>query len=71
MAKQRGSPDRRGMGAQSDFLGETFVPNDQYKAQQLAMIQKLIATGVPPEQLEKMFFIPCDLLSGEKPKDQE
>jgi hypothetical protein len=66
MAKQRGSPDRRGMGAQSDFIGESFVPNDRYKAQQLAMAQRLIAAGVSPEQLERMFFVPCDLLSDKK-----
>jgi hypothetical protein len=66
MAKQRGSPDRRGMGAQSDFIRESFVPNDRYKAQQLAMAQRLIAAGVSPEQLERMFFVPCDLLSDKK-----
>ena len=70
MAKQRGSPDRRGMGAQSDFVGERFVPNDHYKAQQLAMAQRLIAAGVSSEQLERMFFVPCDLLSGKKPEDR-
>jgi hypothetical protein len=70
MVKQRGSPDRRGMGAQSDFIGESFVPNDHYKAQQLAMAQRLTAAGVSSEQLERMFFVPCDLLSGKKPEDR-
>jgi hypothetical protein len=65
MAKQRGYPDRRGMGAQSDFIAEQFVPSEHYKAQQMAMVQKLIATGVNPEQVASMFFIPFDLLSGE------
>jgi hypothetical protein len=65
MAKQRGYPDRRGMGAQSDFIAEQFVPSEQYKAQQMAMVQKLIATGVKPEQVASMFFVPSDLLSGE------
>ena len=65
MAKQRGYPDRRGMGAQSDFIAEQFVPSEHYKAQQMAMVQKLIATGVNPEQLTSMFFVPSDLLSGE------
>lgn len=69
MAKQRGSPDRRGMGAQSDFIGEKFVPDERYKAQQLEMAQRLIAAGVSPEELEKMFFVPYDLIS-EKPKDE-
>ena len=63
MAKQRGYPDRRGMGAQSDFIAEQFVPSEHYKAQQMAMVQKLIATGVKPEQVASMFFVPSDLLS--------
>jgi hypothetical protein len=71
MTKPRGYPDRRGMGAQSDFIAEQFVPSEQYKAQQMAMVQKLTAAGVNPEQLEKMFFIPVDVLAGEKPKDEK
>jgi len=58
------------MGAQSDFIAEQFVPNEQYKAQQMAMVQKLIAAGANPEQVAGMFFVPFDLLSIEKPKDQ-
>jgi hypothetical protein len=69
-AKSRGYPDRRGMGAQSDFIAEQFVPSEQYKAQQMAMVQNLIARGLNPEQIEKMFFISADLLSGEK-KDEK
>jgi hypothetical protein len=34
------------------------------------MAQKLIAAGVNSEQLERMFSVPCHLLSGEMPKDQ-
>ena len=64
--KPRGYPDRRGMGAQSDFIAQQFVPNEQYKAQQLAMVQKLLASGVDPEQVAKMFSIPFDLLSREQ-----
>jgi hypothetical protein len=64
--KPRGYPDRRGMGAQSDFIAEQFVPNEQYKAQQMAMVQKLLASGVDPEQVAKMFSIPFDLLSNEQ-----
>jgi len=59
------------MGAQSDFIAEQFVPSEQYKAQQMAMVQRLIAVGVGPEQLEEMFFISTDVLSGEKPEDDE
>jgi hypothetical protein len=69
--KQRGYPDRRGMGAQSDFIAEQFVPGTDYRAQQLEMAQKLIAAGVNPEKLERMFCVPCHLLSGETPKDNK
>jgi hypothetical protein len=31
------------MGAQSDFIVEQFVPSDQYKLQQMEMVQKLSA----------------------------
>jgi hypothetical protein len=58
------------MGAQSDFIVEKFVPTEQYKAQQMATVQKLTAAGLNPEQIEKMFFISADLLSGEK-KDEK
>ncbi len=58
------------MGAQSDFIGETFVPNDRYKAQQLTIIQKLKATGVSASQLETMFLVPFDLISSEGSKDE-
>jgi hypothetical protein len=58
------------MGAQSDFIAEKFVPSEQYKAQQMAMVQKLTAAGMNPEQLEKMFFISVGQLPGEKPKDR-
>ena len=69
MMKQRGTPDRRGMGAQSDFIAEQFVPSEEYKAQQLEMVQKLLASGVSPEQIAKMFAVPFDLLSVDKPND--
>jgi hypothetical protein len=68
--KPRGYPDRRGMGAQSDFIAEQFVPGEQYKATQMAMVQKLLASGVNPEQVASMFSVPFDLLPGEKPKDK-
>ena len=68
MAKQRGYPDRRGMGAQSDFIAEQFVPSEDYKTQQIKMVQKLIATGVNSEQVASMFLVPFERLSGEKPK---
>ena len=61
MAKQRGYPDRRGMGAKSDFIAEVFVPSEQYKAQQMAMAQMLIVAGLNPEQVASMFVVPVDL----------
>jgi hypothetical protein len=54
------------MGAQSDFVVEQFVPSEQYKAQQMVMVQRLSASGLNAEQIEKMFFISAELLSGEK-----
>ena len=69
--KPRGYPDRRGMGAQSDFIAEQFVPSEEYKAQQMAMVQKLTEAGLSSEQLEKMFFVPVDRLSVEKPEDEK
>jgi hypothetical protein len=66
--KRRGYPDRRGMGAQSDFIGEQFAPGEEYKAQQLAMVQKLTAAGLSTEQIESMFFVPVDLLPSKKSK---
>jgi hypothetical protein len=66
VTKPRGYPDRRGMGAQSDFIVEQFVPSEQYKLQQKEMVQKLSAAGLNAEQIEKMFFISAELLSSEK-----
>jgi hypothetical protein len=72
MAKARGYPDRRGMGAQSDFIAEQFVPSEQYKSQQKMMTQALVAAGLGPEQLEGLFFLPVELVSGEeKPECEE
>jgi hypothetical protein len=65
MAKQRGSPDRRGMGAQSDFIAEQFVPDEQYKAEQVLRVKHLLAAGVSAEQIAKMFSIPLDSLPRE------
>ena len=71
VTKPRGYPDRRGMGAQSDFIAERFIPSEQYIAQQMTMAQKLAVMGVGPEQLEEMFFVSTNVLSGEKPKDEK
>jgi hypothetical protein len=74
MDQRRANPDRRGMGAQSDFIAEPFVPSERYKTQQVAMAKSLIASGVNPDQIAAMFLVPMDLLScekaqGENPED--
>jgi hypothetical protein len=70
MAKQRGYPDRRGMGAQSDFIAERFVPSEQYEAQQREMLQTLTVAGVSPEQMAGMFLIPPQLISKKAIEDE-
>jgi hypothetical protein len=57
------------MGAQSDYIAERFVLSEECKAQQVAMVQRLTAAGTNPEQLEKMFFVPVDVLL--KPGDEK
>jgi hypothetical protein len=66
MKKQRGYPDRRGMGAESDFISEQFVPSERYKAQRKAMIETLMAAGMSPEQVAAMFSGDVDQPSHEK-----
>jgi hypothetical protein len=68
MTKRRGSPDRRGMGAQSDFISEQFVPGEEYKAQQKAMADSLTAMGLKPEELTSGFRIPVLQLPDPKAK---
>jgi hypothetical protein len=63
MAKQRGYPDRRGMGAQSDFISETFVPSEQHRLEQLTRAKALIAAGFSPEQVATMLSIPVECIS--------
>ena len=63
MAKQRGYPDRRGMGAQSDFISESFIPSDRHREQLLMRAETLIALGIAPEQAAEMLSIPPDWLS--------
>ena len=63
MVKRRGSPDRRGMGAQSDFVSETFCPSESHAATQVAMARSLIAAGAKPESVAAMLSISVDLIS--------
>jgi hypothetical protein len=52
--KRRGWPDRRGMGAQSDFISEQFVPSERHKAQQQAMAETLSAAGLNPGEFDSL-----------------
>jgi hypothetical protein len=70
VTKPRGYPDRRGMGAQSDYIAGKLVPSEEYKAQQMAMVQRLTAAGANLEQLEKMFFVPVEVLLKPREKDK-
>jgi hypothetical protein len=70
MARKTADPFGRGMGAKDDFIVEQFVPGEQYKEQQAAMVQKFIAADLTSEQIATMFLVPLDLLPGENPKDQ-
>ncbi len=55
--KGRGSPDRRGMGAQSDFISETFVPGDGHEAEQRVRAKVLLASGIPRVEVAAMLSI--------------
>ena len=63
--KGRGSPDRRGMGAQSDFMSETFVPGDGHKAEQRARAKVLLASGIPMVEVAAMLSIELEGLERE------
>src|SRR5271169_2624509 len=52
--KQRGWPDRRGMGAQSDFISEQFVPSERHKAQQRTMAETLSTAGLNPGEFDSL-----------------
>jgi hypothetical protein len=69
MKKQRGWADRRGMGSESDSISEQFVPSERYKAQQLAIIETLLAGGLTREQVEALFPVQIGIPSIEKPKN--
>jgi orotate phosphoribosyltransferase len=71
MAKQRGYPDRRGMGAESDAISELFVPNERHKAQQRGMVETLTAAGLNPQEIASMLSVPVDLPPAEGTKGEE
>jgi hypothetical protein len=71
MARQRGDPDRRGMGAESDAISEQFVPNERYKVQQRAMVETLTAAGLGLEQIASMLLVPVDLPPDKRAKGEK
>jgi hypothetical protein len=71
MAKQRGYPDRRGMGAQSDFISESFIPSDRHKEQLVMRAGTLIALGIAPEQVAAILSIPLGGLSNKNRDPKE
>jgi hypothetical protein len=66
MAKQRGYPDRRGMGAQSDFISESFIPSDRHKEQLLMRAETLIALGIAPEKGGRNALPSAGLAAGQE-----
>lgn len=54
MVQARGWPDRRGMGAQSDFISESLAPDERYKAQQRALSEALRRAGLNPAELASL-----------------
>lgn len=57
------NPDRRGMGAQSDFISQTFIPSQAHKAEQIRMARSLIALGSEPAEAAARIGIPLELLN--------
>lgn len=56
------------MGAQSDFLSESFVPGEQHRAEQIARARTLLATGFTPEQIAAMFSLSVPELQEALPR---
>jgi hypothetical protein len=73
VTKPRGYPDRRGMGAQSDFIAEQFIPSEQYIAQQMAMAQKLAVMGVVRNRLKRCSScqLTCSPVKSQKTRSQK
>ncbi len=62
MTKQRGTPDQRGMGAQSDFLSETFVPSTAHRKKQIEYAAVLFLLGHTVERVAEILTVPVDEL---------
>jgi hypothetical protein len=65
MAKARGYPDRRGMGAQSDFISETFVPSEQHQREQVHRAKVLVSRGMSLTDAAKMLSVDAEWLCRE------
>lgn len=53
------------MGAQSDFISETFVSGDPFRKDRVLRTKVLIASGMPPEETATMLSMPLDQLMRE------
>jgi len=51
-------------GAQEDFITEPFVPSEQFKARRREMMERLIASGLDPDEVAGMFSVPCTRVSA-------
>ena len=69
MEKKASNPFPRGMGAKEDFVTEPFLPSEQFKAKQREMMERLIASGIDPEEVAGMFSVPCARVSAEDDAD--
>jgi hypothetical protein len=53
------------MGAQSDFISETFVPSPQHQQKQLDRAKVLIASGMLLQDVARLLAVPSDWLSDQ------
>jgi hypothetical protein len=58
--RQRGTPDRRGMGAEGDAISELFVPDENYKAHQQSVTRTLAAAGLSSKEIASMLPVPIE-----------
>lgn len=70
MTKQRGSPDRRGMGAPSDLVSQSFVPDAAQTAERTARARVLLGIGLPLEQVAEWLNEPVDSLAKAMESDK-
>jgi hypothetical protein len=53
------------MGAQSDFISETFVPGPQHQQKQVDRAKALIASGMSLQDAARLLSVPSDWLSDQ------